>query len=284
MKKFKLVVPKGRIYKKVVELLGDIGIKVEADDRTYRPFVNSPEIYVKIMKPQNIPKLVEIGAHDAGFTGYDWILETGADVVELLDTGFDPVKVVAAIPVDSHWEELKSRKVIAASEYENITKKFLQEKGLDYIFIRTFGATEVFPPEDADLIVDNSATGRTLEMNRLKVVKELFSSSTRFIVNKKALEDKWKKEKIDEMLMLFKAVLNARERVMLEMNVPKDKFEEIVKILPCMRAPTVAPLYGDQGYAIKVAVKKDEVRSLIPLLKKMGATDILEYELRKVIA
>ena len=121
-------------------------------------------------------------------------------------------------------------------------------------------------------------------MNRLKVVKELFASSTRFIVNRLALEDKWKMEKIDEMLMLFKAVLNARERVMLEMNVPKDKFEEIVKILPCMRAPTVAPLYGDQGYAIKVAVKKDEVRSLIPLLKKMGATDILEYELRKVIA
>ncbi len=284
MKKFKLVVPKGRIYKKVVELLEDIGIRVEADERTYRPFVNDPEIYVKIMKPQNIPKLVEIGAHDAGFTGYDWILETGADVVELLDTGFDPVKIVAAIPVNSSWEKLRSRKVIAASEYENITRRFLEEEGLDYIFIRTFGATEVFPPEDADLIVDNSATGRTLEMNRLKVVKELFSSSTRFIVNKDSLKDEWKREKIDEMIMLFKAVLNARERVMLEMNVPKDKFEEIVKILPCMRAPTVAPLYGNQGYAIKVAVKKDEVRSLIPLLKKMGATDILEYELRKVIA
>ena len=283
MEKFKLVIPKGRIHKNVVKLLEDIGIRVEADERTYRPIVSAPEMYVKIMKPQNIPKLVEIGAHDAGFTGYDWILETGADVVELLDTGFDPVKIVAAIPVTSDWDTLKKKKLIAASEYENITKKFLEEEGVDYIFIRTFGATEVFPPEDADLIVDNSATGRTLEMNRLKVIKELFHSSTRFIANKKALEDPWKREKIEELLMLFRAVLNARERVMLEMNVPADKFEEIVKILPCMRAPTVAPLYGDQGYAIKIAVKKDEVRTLIPLLKKMGATDILEYELRKVI-
>ena len=283
MRKFKLVVPKGRIHKNVIKLLEDIGIKIEADERTYRPFVNAPEMYVKIMKPQNIPKLVEIGAHDAGFTGFDWILETGADVEEMLDTGFDPVKIVAAIPVSSDWETLKKKKVIAASEYENITKRFLEEEGIDYIFIRTFGATEVFPPEDADLIVDNSATGRTLEMNRLKVVKELFSSSTRFIVNKKALDDSWKREKVEELLMLFKAVLNARERVMLEMNVPREKFEEIVKILPCMRAPTVAPLYGDQGYAIKIAVRKDEVRTLIPTLKKLGATDILEYELRKVI-
>ncbi len=284
MKKLRLVIPKGRIHKKVIELLEDAGIKIEADDRTYRPIVNDSDLYVKIMKPQNIPELVSIGAHDAGFTGYDWILETRADVVELFDTGFDPVRIVAAIPLDKTWEELRSRKIIAASEYENITKKFLEDEKIDYIFIRTYGATEVFPPEDADLIVDNSSTGRTLEMNRLKIVKELFRSSTRFIANKNALKDSWKKEKIEEMIMLFKSVLNARERVMLEMNVPKDRFEEIVKILPCMRAPTVAPLYGDQGYAIKVAVKKDEVRSLIPLLKKLGATDILEYELRKVIA
>ncbi len=283
-KKLRLVIPKGRIYKNVVELLRDAGIRIEADDRTYRPIVNDSDLYVKIMKPQNIPELVSIGAHDVGFTGYDWILETGADVVELFDTGFDPVRIVAAIPVDKNWEDLKSKRIIAASEYENITKKFLHDEGIDFIFIRTYGATEVFPPEDADLIVDNSATGRTLEMNRLKIVKEIFSSSTRFIANKDALKDDWKREKIEEMIMLFRAVLNARERVMLEMNVPKERFDEIVKILPCMRAPTVAPLYGDQGYAIKVAVKKDEVRELIPLLKKLGATDILEYELRKVIA
>ncbi len=284
MKKLRLVIPKGRIHKKVVELLEDAGIKVEADERTYRPVVNDSDLYVKIMKPQNIPKLVSIGAHDAGFTGYDWILETGADVVELFDTGFDPVRIVAAIPADRTWEEMKLKKIIVASEYENITKEFLDRENIEYIFIRTYGATEVFPPEDADLIVDNTATGRTLEMNKLKVAKELFSSSTRFIANKKALEDPWKREKIEEMIMLFRSVLNARERVMLEMNVPKDRFEEIVKILPCMRAPTVAPLYGNQGYAIKVAVKKEEVRNLIPLLKKLGATDILEYELRKVIA
>lgn len=133
------------------------------------------------------------------------------------------------------------------------------------------------------MIIDNMATGRTLEEHGLKVIDTILESSTRFIANRKAMRDPWKKAKILEMKLLFRAILDARERVMLEMNVPKDKFDEIVRKLPCMRSPTVSSLYGEGGFAVKVAVKRTEVTKLIPLLKKLGATDILEYELRKVV-
>ena len=139
------------------------------------------------------------------------------------------------------------------------------------------------PPQDADMIIDNTATGQTLKDHNLKVIAKIMHSSTRFIANKKALNNSWKREKTEELKMLFTAVLNARDRVMLEMNVPLDKLEEVVRFLPCMRAPTVSPLYKDMGYAVKVAVRKKETIKLIPLLKKIGATDILEYEFKKVI-
>lgn len=278
-----MVVPKGRIYTNVVNLLNDAGFGVEISERVYIPRVEDPEIAAKIMKPQNIPKLVELGSHDVGFTGRDWVVETQADVVEILDLGFDKVSIVAAIPGSLIESDLRKRKIIVASEYERIASNFLAQENYDYILIRTYGATEVFPPEDADMIIDNTSTGRTLSEHNLHVLKTVMDSSTVFIANKAALENKWKREKIEEMKMLFQAVLDARDRVMLEMNVPPDKFEKIIKVLPCMRAPTVAPLYGNQGYAVKIAVKKHEVVKLIPLIKKYGATDILEYEFKKVV-
>ena len=179
--------------------------------------------------------------------------------------------------------DLSQKKIVVASEYEQIAARYLDKKKYRYILLRTFGATEVFPPEDADMIIDNVSTGRTLKEHNLAVIDTILESSTRFYANKEALSDPWKREKIDEMKMIFQAVQDARQRVMLEMNVPKDKLEQIVKFLPCMRSPTVAPLYGEQGFAIKIAVKKREVIKLIPLLKKYGATDILEYDFRKVV-
>ena len=283
MEKLKIVIPKGRIYDNIAKLLNDVGFGLEVAERVYTPRVDDPEIEAKIMKPQNIPQLVELGSHDIGFTGYDWIVETQADVVEIMDLGFDPVKIVAAVPEDLSHVDLHSRKIIVATEYEGITKGFLNKENYNYVLLRTFGATEVFPPEDADMIVDNISTGRTLKEHNLRIIATLMKSSTRFIANKSSLEQPWKRKKISEMQMLFQSVLDARERVMLEMNVPKEKFDEIVNNLPCMRSPTVAPLYGDQGYAIKIAVKKSEVAKLIPRLKELGATDILEYEFRKVL-
>ncbi len=283
MAKLKMVIPKGRINSKVMTLLNDAGFGVEKAERVYVPHVADSEIEAKIMKPQNIPKLVEFGAHDIGFTGHDWVVETQAEVAEIIDLGFDRVSIVAAIPDTLVGVDLKSRQIIVASEYERLANQFLNRENYDFIFMRTYGATEVFPPEDADMIIDNTATGRTLKEHKLNVIHTLMESTTRMIVNKKALLDPWKKEKIEEMRMLFQAVLDARDRVMLEMNVPTDRFESIVKKLPCMRSPTVSPLHGDQGFAVKIAVKKSEVVKLIPLLKKYGATDILEYEFRKVV-
>jgi len=283
MKKLKMVIPKGRIYSNVVKLLNDAGFGVEVDERVYVPRIDDPEIEAKIMKPQNIPRLIELGSHDVGFTGYDWIVETGANVIEIMDLQFDPVKIVAAIPEMVIKKDLNKHRIVVASEYEQIAAKYLEQKKYNYILLRTFGATEVFPPEDADMIIDNISTGRTLKEHNLQIVDTILESSTRFIANKEAVNDPWKDEKINEMKMIFQAVLDARQRVMLEMNVSKEKFDEIVKFLPCMRSPTVSPLYGEQGYAVKVAVKKHEVIKLIPLLKKYGATDILEYDFRKVV-
>ncbi|MEO0136745.1 MAG: ATP phosphoribosyltransferase [candidate division WOR-3 bacterium] len=283
MKRLKLVIPKGSIFENVVRLFSDAGIQIKTDERIYRPFVNDPEIQIKILRPQNIPDLIEIGAHDAGFTGKDWVVESAAEVIEVLDLKLDPVRIVAAIPEEMDVKVLRRRKIIVASEYERLTKEFLRKEGFEYKFLRTYGATEVFPPEDADMIIDNTATGTTLKEHNLKIYKILMDSTTRFIASRNALNDPWKKNKIEELKMLFQAVLDARERVMLEMNVPKEKFDRIVKILPCMRAPTVAPLYGEKGFAVKVAVRKNEVIKLIPQLKRLGATDILEYEFRKVV-
>lgn len=283
MKKIKMVIPKGRIFSSIAKLLDDSGIMLETNDRIYIPRIGDPEIEAKIMKPQNIAQLIELGSHDIGFIGYDWIVETDSKVVEIMDLKLDPVKVVAAIPSSLKEKDIRNRKIIVASEYENISRRFLQKEKYDYLLIRTYGATEAFPPQDADMIVDNTATGQTLKDHNLKVIAKIMDTSTRFITNEKALKDSWKREKIEELKMLFTAVMNARDRVMLEMNVPPDKLEEVVRILPCMRAPTVSSLYEDMGYAVKVAVKRKETVKLIPQLKKMGATDILEYEFKKVI-
>jgi ATP phosphoribosyltransferase len=235
------------------------------------------------MKPQNISQLVELGAHDAGFTGFDWIMETRSNVTEIIDLKLDPVRIVAAIPQNFSENHLMNKKIIVASEYKSITNKFLKQNRYDYVFIQTYGATEAYPPQDADMIIDNTATGRTLKEHGLKIIDTIMESSTRFIANRQSITDGWKREKIEELKMLFASVLQARERVMLEMNVPGDKLDDVVRILPCMRAPTVSPLHEDQGYAVKVAVRKNETRKLIPRLKKIGASDILEYEFRKVV-
>ena len=284
MKTIRMVIPKGRIFNKVAKLLNDASIMLEANDRYYIPHIGDSEIEAKIMKPQNIAQLIELGSHDIGFTGHDWIVETESKVEEVMNLRFDPVKIVAAVPMDMKKTHLRNNNIIVASEYEKIAEHYLSQEKYKYFLIRTFGATEAYPPQDADMIIDNIATGQTLKDHGLKIIAEIMTSSTRFIANKDILKDAWKREKIEELKMLFEAVLNAKVRVMLEMNVPRQKLEEVVRILPCMRAPTVSPLYMEQGYAVKVAVKKEETVKLIPRLKKLGASDILEYDFKKVVA
>jgi len=281
--KLKIVLPKGRIYENISRLFEDVELKIIANGRAYFPMISDPEIEVKIMKPQNIARLVELGSHDAGFTGLDWIVESEAAVTEVLDLNLDPVRIVAAVPEHMDEKSLRSRKITVASEYSKITGQFLTRRYPDYLFIRSYGATEAFPPADADMIIDNTSSGKTLRDNNLKIISEIMTSSTRFIANNRSMNDPWKREKIEKLKTLFEGVLNARQRLMLEMNVPAETIDAVVGILPCMRAPTISSLYNDAGYSVKAAVKRSETARLIPQLKKLKVSDILVYEMRKVI-
>ena len=288
MAKLRILVPKGRIFENVSRLFSEAGFPISLADRTYRTVIGTDQgsahwLDAKIMKPQTVGELLELGSHDAGFTGIDWIRESGADVEEIMDLGFDKVRIVAAIPAGADEETMKSRKIVVATEYVNLAESWLRSGGWQYRLLRTYGATEVFPPDDADMIIDNTSSGQTLKDNGLKIIATLLESSTRFVASRAAMADKEKRSCIEELAMLFRAVMDGRDRVMLEMNVPKARFQEMVTDLPAMRSPTVAPLYGDEGYAVKIAIKKDEVPHIIPRLKKAGATDIVEYDLRKVI-
>ncbi len=284
MTKLRLVIPKGSIQGSIETLINDAGMSLRIRSRDYRPDINDEDIEVKMMRPQNIPKLIEMGSHDLGFTGHDWVVESGVDVKEVMDLGLDPVRIVAAVPNNTDVGELKGKRIVVATEYDNISGRYLEERGYDFMLLRTYGATEAFPPDDADMIIDNTATGRTIKEHDLRITDTVMESSTMLVANKEAMEDQWKREKIEQLATIFRAVLDARGRVMLEMNVPKDNFEAVVEFLPCMRSPTVAPLYAEEGYAVKIAVMKHEVPKLIPKLREMGATDILEYDIRKVIA
>jgi ATP phosphoribosyltransferase len=281
--KLRLLIPKGRIFESVNRLLAEAGFPIALADRTYRPDLGADWLDAKIMKPQNVGELLELGSHDAGFTGIDWIKESGANVVEILNLGFDKVKIVAAVPKVLDEAALRSKKLVAATEYVNLAEQWLKAAGYQYRILRTYGATEVFPPDDADMIIDNTSSGQTLQDNGLKIIGTILESSTCFVASQAALADTEKRHRIAELAILFRAVLDGRDRVMLEMNIPKDCFDAVVNGLPSMRSPTVAPLLGDTGYAVKIAVNRHEVHTIIPRLKKLGALDIVEYDLRKVV-
>jgi ATP phosphoribosyltransferase len=273
------------MFGNIEALFADAGFPISLADRTYRPAVAADWLDAKIMKPQNVGELLELGSHDAGFTGIDWIKESAADVEEILDLGFDRVRIVAAVPAETDDAELRQKRLVAATEYVNLAGAWLKSRGYNYRILRTYGATEVFPPDDADMIIDNTSSGQTLRDNGLRIVDSLLESSTRFVASRSAMADGEKRRRIEELAMLFKAVLEGRNRVMLEMNFPKEKFEQLAsgrEPLPAMRSPTVSPLHGENGYAVKIAVVKSEVPELIPRLKKLGASDIVEYDLRKV--
>ena len=221
MTTLKIAIPKGKLQPAITELLSDIGIKLYGDVRNYRPGCSDERLEVKLLKGQNIPSLIEIGQHDIGFAGLDWVAEQDADVEVINNLGFNPVRIVACIPEDWDVKELKQRPIIVATEYINLARQYLDNQGFDYQLIRSYGATEVFPPEDADMVIDNTSTGTTIKANRLKIIDTVYRSSTQFIANKQTLKNQAKRAIIDDILLLMNGVLNARERVLLEMNCPK---------------------------------------------------------------
>ena len=280
----RVALPKGRMQDAVMVLLDAAGIRVTPTARGYRPAVSLPDCEAKILKHQNIVEMLELGSRDVGFAGADWVEELDAEVVELLDTGLDPVSVVAAAPTGL-FERLDEigRPLVVASEYERLTKAWIARRDLDAEFVRSFGATEVFPPEDADVIVDNTATGSTLRANSLEIVDTVITSSTRLYASPRAMETDGKRERIEDLSLLLRSVLDARKRVMIEVNAPEDRLKEVVSLLPCMREATVAPLFGNSGYAVKAAVLREKLHEIIPAIKAAGGTDVAVTDISQIV-
>lgn len=280
----RLALPKGRMQAGVLELLRAAGIEVRLGERGYRPGVALDGVETKLLKPQNIVKMLHVGSRDIGFAGADWVEELQADVIELLDTGLDAVRIVAAAPAGlASLERLASRRITVASEYQRLGADWIARRGLDALLVHSYGATEVFPPEDADCIIDNSASGSTLRDNHLEIVDELMRSSTRLYANPAALEQPHKRRAMEDLTMLLHSVLEARQRVMVEVNVAASALEALVEVLPCMREPTIARLHGEEGYAVKAAVQRELLPALIPTLKQCGATDIVVANLAQIV-
>ncbi|HEY4003177.1 MAG TPA: ATP phosphoribosyltransferase [Candidatus Xenobia bacterium] len=280
----RLGLPKGRMQAGLTGLMADAGIRVQVGERGYRPSISLPGYEVKLLKPQNIIEMLHQGTRDIGFAGADWVAELKADVEEVLDTGLDPVTMVAAAPLSILEDgQLPRRHLVIASEYQRLTTQWMQDSGLDADFVRSYGATEVFPPEDADCIVDIAATGATLEANSLAIVHRLMKSSTRLYVHKGVMQDAARRDMVETFVMLLRSVLEARGRVMVEINVGPDALETLVKVLPCMREPTVSPLHGQAGFAVKVAVPRSDLPHLIPIVKRHGGTDIVVTALAQII-
>jgi len=281
----KLAVPKGRMHDGVLSLLAEAGIHISQTARSYRPHVNFDGCEVKILKPQNIVEMLHAGSRDLGFAGADWVAELDGELVELLDTGLDPVRVVAAAPTPLLIDgKLPQQRLVVASEYQRLTRTWISERGLDAHFVRSYGATEVFPPEDADLIIDNTATGSTLVANDLEVVDVLMESSTRLYACPLALDDPQRRSRIEDLVLLVGSVLEARRRVMVEVNVSEDRLEALLEVLPCMRQPTVSPLAGGEGFAVKAAVPRADLPSVVPRIKAAGGSDIVVTRLAQIVA
>lgn len=278
----RLALPKGRMQEGVFKLLADAGMPVRVGPRAYRPAFSLPNVEAKLLKPQSIVEMLHNGSRDVGFAGADWVAELGADLVELVDTGCDPVRVVAAAPPEIA-AKLESRPIRIASEYERLTAQWIQRRGLDARFVRSFGATEVFPPEDADCIVDNAASGATLAVNGLVVVDELMTSTTRLYASRAALERPELRTRIEDLTLLVCSVIEARSRVMIELNVAAGALEAVVAILPCMREATIAPLHGNGGFSVRAAIPRAELPRIVPAVKARGGTDVVVFSPAQIV-
>eukprot|EP00475_Leptophrys_vorax_P003293 TRINITY_DN1192_c0_g1_i2.p1 TRINITY_DN1192_c0_g1~~TRINITY_DN1192_c0_g1_i2.p1 ORF type:complete len:278 (+),score=89.03 TRINITY_DN1192_c0_g1_i2:178-1011(+) len=272
----------------VFKLLEEAGMPVKLGAREYRPTLGSNGKFdVKLLKPQNIIEMICSGTRDVGFAGHDWVQNLGLDesLVELLDTKMDPVSIVVAGKSKSLLDDAiaKSTHIVIASEYEKLTVDWIKAKGLNATFVKSFGATECFPPEDADIIVDNTATGSTLKANGLEILDTIAKSTTRLYCSKTAYADPDKRKALDDLVVLINSVLLARKKALVEFNVENQYLEPILPNLPSMRAPTVSQLHGGAGYSIRIAVDRDAISELLPRLKSLGATDIMVTSARQIV-
>lgn len=289
MKKLKLGFPKGSLQESTTELFKKAGIRINASSRSYFPSCDDDELEIMLVRSQEMAKYVEDGVFDAGLTGFDWISETGAKVKEVCEliyakSGFRPVRWVLAVPNDSKIKSVKdlNGKRIA-TELVNYTKKYLAKNNVKAEVEFSWGATEAKAPALVDAIVELTETGSSLRANKLRIVEEILTSSTRLIANSSAWKDEWKREKIENLAMLLKGALAAEGKVGLKLNVSSVNLDKIIKTFPKEKKPTVSSLNNSNWVAVEVILDEKTVKKIIPALKRAGAEDIIEYPLNKII-
>lgn len=289
-KVLKLGMPKGSLQESTTELFRKAGIRISTGDRSYFPYCDDDEIEIMLVRSQEMGKYVQDGLFDVGLTGQDWILETGAEVHEVCEliygkSGFRPVRWVLAVPNDSSIKTVKDLNgKTVATELVNYTQKYLTERKVKATVEFSWGATEAKAGMLVDAIVELTETGRSLKANKLRIVEDFLSSTTRFIANKEAWKDSWKRNKIENIAILLKGALAAEGMVGLKMNLLESNLDKIMKILPSLKRPTVSKLTLPEWIAIEVVVEESVVKKILPELKRAGAEGIIEYPLNKLIA
>lgn len=287
--KIKLGIPKGSLQESTVKMFKKAGYSISVDSRSYFPDIDDEEISCLLIRAQEIAKYVEQGVLDAGLTGYDWVVENGADVEEICELiyakqGLRPIRWVLAVPNDSDIRDVKDLEGKSiATEGVGITRAYLEKHGVEARVEFSWGATEVKPPELVDAIVEITETGSSLRANNLRIVDTVLESTTRFIANRDSLKDEAKKRKIENLSMLLTAALRAEEKVGIMMNLEEDNLDAVVNLLPSMKGPTVSHLSTEGWIALTTIVDEHIVRDLIPCLKQAGARDIVEYPLNKIV-
>jgi len=285
----KLGIPKGSLEEATVNLFAKAGYNIKIKSRSYFPSIDDEEIECMLIRAQEIARYVENGVLDAGLTGKDWVQENRADVVEIADlvyskTSTRPVRWVLAVPNDSSIQSIKDLQgKRIATEAVNMTTDYLKKHGVTAEVEFSWGATEVKPPKLVDAIVEVTETGSSLRANNLRIIETIMESNTKFVMNKDAYNDSWKKEKVDRLVLMLQSAMAANGKVGLMMNVPKDKINDIMKILPPGKKPTVAELTDPKWVDLSVILEEKLVREIAPDLKRAGVEDIVEYSLNKII-
>jgi len=284
----KLGIPAGSLLKATVALFGKAGFEITNSQRSYMPSIDDEQIELLMLRAQEMSRYVADGVLDAGITGYDWIMENGSEVEQITELAYSkatsqPTRWVLAVPNESKVkkaEDLKSG--IIATELVNVTKKYFADKKIDVKVEFSWGATEV-KSRLVDAIVELTETGASLGANNLRIIDTVITSTTRFIANKQAWQDKFKRDKIESIAILLNAAIEARSKVGLKLNVKKDDLKAILKILPSEKSPTVSNLAESDFVAIEVVIDEKVERTLVPSLKQAGASGIITYPLNKVI-
>jgi ATP phosphoribosyltransferase len=285
----RLGLPKGTLQETTLRLFALAGYQVSAASRSYYPEIDDPEIECVLIRAQEMARTVEKGVIDAGITGLDWTLENRAKVKELADLRapwpqYRPIRWVLAVKEGARIRKAADLEgKLIATEAVGLARRYLREHGVSAKIEFSWGATEVKPPLLADAIIDVTETGSSLRANQLRVVDTVLESTPRFIANPGAYADGWKRQKIDQLVLLLGGAINAANRVGLMMNAPRDHLEKILSLLPSLTAPTISSLADERWIAVNTVVEEQLVREVIPKLAEAGAKGIVEYPLNKIV-